>query len=111
MLVAVNLVNGTDDSMDHIIYATTLEVPDGTDLKALGEELTNEFYAYAIASTSEQFRKENAVALRDVNFLHWVTVSPIEAKAMTREEFLNAAKNSMLDYGYPTVEENIGMYL
>ena len=111
MLVAVNLINGTDDSMDHIIYATTFEVPDGTDLKAMGEELTNEFYAHAIASTSEQFREENAEALKDVNFLHWVTVSPITATSTNREDFLKAAKNSMLDFGYPTVEENIEMYL
>lgn len=111
MLVSVSLIDGTDDSMDRTIYTTTLEVPNDTDMDQLAQDLTAEFYANAIAATSEKFQKENAEALEDVNFLRWITVTRVKEVPSTREDFLKAAHNSMLSNGYGTMQENIEVYL
>lgn len=109
MRVIASLIDGTDDSMDHEIHSVTMEVPDDTDLELLAGELTADFYKKTIGSTSEEFQQKNSDKLQNkfFNFCHWVNVLPVNEVLTSKEEFINGAFNSMLNYGYPTSAQEI----
>lgn len=109
MRVIASLIDGTDDSRDREIYSVTMEVPDDTDPEMLAGALTADFYKKTIGSTPEEFQKKNEKAFNSVtfNFCHWVNVLPVNEVLTSKEEFIDGAFNSMLNYGYPTSAQEI----
>lgn len=112
MLISVSLIDGTDETMDQTIFTVTMDVPSDTDLEQMAEELTHDFYQTVIGATSEEFQKENAEALKEINFLRWVNIIRIPSDTSTKREFLEGAKNSLVNYSsYSSPEEILSDYI
>lgn len=112
MRVIASLIDGTDESMDHEIHSVTMEVPNDTDPEMLAGELTAALYKKTIGSTSEEFQKKNAKKFKDMNFCRWVNVLPVNEVLTSKEEFVNGAFNSMINYSpYSDAQEILEDYL